>query len=448
MSKKQKLELTWIGKDKQPELEPRILIEDPEKSYGDKNTDNMLIHGDNLLVLKALEQNYAGKIKCIYIDPPYNTGNTFDHYNDMLEHSVWLNFMKPRLEISWKLLEGNGIMAIQIDDNEFARLYMLLIEICGERNLKTICVKMSEPTGVKMASINKNGSIAKLKEYIILAGKSGVKGLDLEKIPKGSWDFEYKTVCLGLSKDELDFIKFVLENERRTLVDISKVENLSKKLKFKGVKDVCLDEGNKKLTEEWCFKNAWRIVQFATLTGGAKELAVKQKLNFKTNLPSAFIVITARKKAYLIRGEFNHNTRLPRCKILFADKYLEVHPGDLWTDIKTTGLDNEGVVDFQNGKKPERLVKRIISMSTNEGDIVFDSFLGSGTTAAVAHKMGRKWIGVELGEHCDTHCVPRLKKVCDGTDQGGISKAVNWKGGGGFKYYELAPTLLNTVNNE
>ncbi len=151
---------------------------------------------------------------------------------------------------------------------------------------------------------------------------------------------------------------------------------------------------------------------------------------------------TSQSKAYLIRGKFNHETRLPRCKMLFADKYLEVHPGDLWTDIKTTGLDNEGVVDFQNGKKPEKLINRIIGMSTNEGDLVLDSFLGSGTTTAVAQKMNRKWIGIELGDHAYTHCKVRLDKVINGDDQGGISKSVKWKGGGGYKFYELASSLL------
>lgn len=445
---KQKLELTWIGKDKRPKLEPRILLEDPEKSYHavqrvseDDQFDNKLIFGDNLLALKALESEYAGKVKCIYIDPPYNTGNAFEHYDDGLENSIWLSLMQARLEILELLLADDGFIAIQIDDKQYARLYLIMCEIFGEKNLKTICIKMSEPTGVKMASINKNGSIAKLKEYVILAGKKGIKGLTLEKIPKGSWDYEYKTACIGLTKDELELIKVVLDNEDRSEKDIAKVDELSKKLSFLPAKDLCIEEGHKKLTEEWLFDNAWRIVQFATLTGGARDLAVDKKLSFDS-IPPAFVVTTKQEKAYLVRGEFNHKTRLPRCKMLFADKYLEVHPGDFWSDIKTTGLDNEGGVDFKNGKKPEKLIKRIISMTTKPNDIVLDSFGGSGTTGAVAHKMGRRWIMVELGDHCHTHIIPRLKKVIDGEDQGGISKTVDWKGGGGFRYYKLAPSLL------
>ncbi len=145
---------------------------------------------------------------------------------------------------------------------------------------------------------------------------------------------------------------------------------------------------------------------------------------------------------YLIKGEFNTETKLSRCKILFADQYLTINPGDLWLDIKTTGLDNEGVVAFKNSKKPEKLIRRIIALNTKKDDIVLDSFLGSGTTAAVAHKMGRRWIGVELGDHAYTHCAVRMRQVIEG-EQGGISKSQNWHGGGGFKFYELAPSLLN-----
>jgi adenine-specific DNA-methyltransferase len=198
----------------------------------------------------------------------------------------------------------------------------------------------------------------------------------------------------------------------------------------------------KAATEEWCFENANRIVQIATLTGGARDLAISKKLSYGRDIPSAFYIQTKQKKMYLIKGEFNHETELSRCKILFADQYLSVNPGDLWTDIKTTGLDNEGTVDFKNGKKPERLIKRIISMNTNPGDIVLDSFLGSGTTAAVAHKMGRRWIGIEMGDHVYTHCLPRLKNVIIGNDAGGVTKSTGWLCGGGFKFYELASSLI------
>lgn len=437
----QRLELTWIGKGEEPAVEPRILLHDPSKDYGDPNTDNMLIHGDNLLALKALEQQYAGKVKCIYIDPPYNTGAAFEHYDDNLEHSIWLNLMKARMEILWNLLKDDGLLAAQIDDNEYAHLYLMMSEVCGKRNLKTICVKMSEATGVKMASVNKTGSIPKLKEYIIIAKKDGIRGLDLEKIPKSGWDKEYKTYCGNISDDDLEKIKNILSDENRTNSDLEWVDSAVKNITFCNMNDAAKLETGKNADDDWCFKNANRIVQFATLTGGARDIAIEKKNSYNT-IPSAFAIETGRKKMYLIKGEFNDETKLSRCKLLFADQYLTVNPGDLWTDIKTTGLDNEGTVDFKNGKKPERLLYRIIRMNTKPGDIVLDSFLGSGTTAAVAHKMGRKWIGIELGKHCYTHCIPRLNSVIDGTDNGGVSKQLSWHGGGGYRFYELAPSLI------
>ncbi len=440
-NKLQRLELTWPGKDERFNPEPRILLEDKEKSYGDAESGNMLIHGDNLLALKALEQDYAGKVKCIYIDPPYNTGNAFEHYDDGLEHSIWLSLMRDRLELLWKLLSPDGLMAVQIDDNEFARLFMLLCEICTQQNLKIICVKMSEATGVKMASVNKAGSIPKIKEFIILAKKDGIKNLKLEMIPKGNWDNEYKTYIGNISDEELVAIKEILTNEDRTETDMEYVDTKLKNITFCNMNEEARRQTGKNATEDWCFDNANRIVQIATLTGGARDLAISKKMSYQ-EVPAAFYIQTKQKKMYIIKGEFNHETELSRCKILFADQYLSVNPGDLWTDIKTTGLDNEGTVDFKNGKKPEKLIKRIIAMNTAPGDLVLDSFLGSGTTAAVAHKMGRRWIGVEMGDHVYTHCIPRLQKVINGEDQGGITKTVNWQGGGGFKFYELASSLI------
>lgn len=450
MSKKalQKLELTWIGKGEEPKLEPRILIENPEYSYGDPNSPNMLIHGDNLLALKALEQDYAGKVKCIYIDPPYNTGSRIDAdgkevgYDDGIEHSEWLSMMKPRLLLLYSLLHKDGTLAVQIDDNEFARLYLLLLEVFKvEKNLKVICVKMSEATGPKMAHVVNSGRIPKLKEYIIIARKNGIRDLYVEKIPKESWDREYKTVCLNISKRELEFVKATLDNDGRTNDDINKTNELLSKITFENANIVSERENGIKATDEWLFENAYRIIQVATLTGGARNLAVNKKLEF-AKIPNAYSIITPNNKMYAIKGDFNHETSLPRCKILFADKYLTVHPGDFWQDIKTTGLDNEGGVTFKKGKKPEALLKRIIGMASEEGDLVLDSFLGSGTSAAVAHKMKRKWIGIEMGPHCYSHSIPRIKNVIDGSDNQGITSKVFWQGGGGFKFYTLAPSLL------
>jgi adenine-specific DNA-methyltransferase len=444
----QKLELTWIGKGEEPKLEPRILIENPEYSYGDPNSPNMLIHGDNLLALKALEQDYAGKVKCIYIDPPYNTGSRIDSdgkevgYDDGKEHSEWLSMMKPRLMLLYDLLHKDGTLAVQIDDNEFARLYLLLLEVFKvEKNLKVICVKMSEATGVKMAHVINSGRIPKLKEYIIIARKNGIKDLFVEKIPKEKWDNEYKIFVENVTKKEVDLLKDIISNDDFTEQDILLADQICSKMIFSSIDKLYQLTGavseDEKLNAK--YENAWRIFRDVATTGGAKDIADKKR---EINLNNAFIIVTPQKKKYLIKSGYNLEAAQPRIKLLFADDYLTIHPGDFWQDIKTTGLDNEGGVTFKKGKKPEALLNRIIGMASDEGDLILDSFLGSGTSAAVAHKMKRKWIGIEMGPHCYTHSMPRIKNVIDGSDNQGITSKVNWKGGGGFKFYTLAPSLL------
>ena len=439
MSKK--LELHWIGKDKEILVEPRILIENKELSNieNDENTENMLIHGDNLLALKALEQKYAGKIKCIYIDPPYNIAAATPYYDDNIANSEWLNLMKKRIELLWKLLKEDGLLAVQIDDELFAKLYLLMEEICSQKNMKIICVKMSESTGVKMASVNKAGSIPKIKEFIILAKKDGIQKLNLEMIPKDKWDSEYKILIKGVTKQELEFIKEFMGNGDLTKESIEKANIIASKIEFSTLNEI-VDNVTKEEIEKIKYENSWRIARDVAVSGTAKKIADELKENIKG---SCFFVITKQNKKYLMKKEYNSNSSQPRCKLLFADQYLTINPGDLWTDIKTTGLDNEGNVDFPKGKKPEKLIKRIIQLNTNENDIVLDSFLGSGTTAAVAHKMNRKYIGIEMGEHAYTHCKVRLDKVISGEDKGGITKNVNWQGGGAYRFYELAPTLIN-----
>ena len=439
MSKK--LELHWIGKDKEILVEPRILIENKELSNieNDENTENMLIHGDNLLALKALEQKYTGKEKCIYIDPPYNIAAATPYYDDNIANSEWLNLMKKRIELLWKLLKEDGLLAVQIDDELFAKLYLLMEEICSQKNMKIICVKMSESTGVKMASVNKAGSIPKIKEFIILAKKDGIKKLNLEMIPKDKWDSEYKILIKGVTKQELEFIKEFMGNGDLTKESIEKANMIASKIEFSTLNEI-LDNVTKEEIEKIKYENSWRIARDVAVSGTAKKIADELKENIKG---SCFFVITKQNKKYLMKKEYNSNSSQPRCKLLFADQYLTINPGDLWTDIKTTGLDNEGNVDFPKGKKPEKLIKRIIQLNTNENDIVLDSFLGSGTTAAVAHKMNRKYIGIEMGGHAYTHCKVRLDKVIAGEDKGGITKNVNWQGGGAYRFYELAPTLIN-----
>lgn len=445
MTKKQKLELTWVGKDNRPRLEPRILIQDPSKSYhaakrvSDADIfDNVLIHGDNLLALKALEAEYAGRVKCIYIDPPYNTGSAFEHYDDGLEHSIWLGLMRDRIELLRNLLANDGLMFVQIDDNEMAYLTVMMDEIFGRNNrINVISVKMSEASGVKMSHVDKK--LPKLKEYILVYRKEFTPKLEMEGVPAGAWNDEYKTLITNISSDDIESIKEICNRESNDQRSVDCCNDLLKNAETQTLASY-FRENDVKVADQEAFKfeNAWRIIQ---AVGSSSVLAMAKAQPKRSQEIAAGL--SARGLVYLYKTDFDEAAKQPRIQVIFADQNLLRNPGDFWTDIKTTGgVGQEGGVLFPNGKKPEALIKRVIQMCTKPGDLVLDSFAGSGTTGAVAHKMGRRWIMVELGEHCTTHIVPRLHKVIDGVDQGGISRAVEWNGGGGFRYFDLAPSLL------
>lgn len=445
MNKKTKLELTWSGKEDRPKLEPRILIEDPAKSYhatarrGDADLfDNMLIKGDNLLALKALEADYAGKVKCIYIDPPYNTGSAFEYYEDGLEHSLWLSLMRDRIELLRTLLANDGLIFVQIDDNEMAYLTVLMDELFGRDNrVNVVAVKMSEASGVKMSHVDKK--LPKLKEYVLIYRKENTPKLTMEGVPAGAWNDEYKTLLTGLDREQVEELKEICSAEANDQQSIDRcneilsgaeTETLNNYFKSRSIKN-----GDQ---ESFKFDNAWRIIQ---AVGSSSVLNMAKLQPYYDQEIAAGL--SARGLVYLYKTDFDRESKQPRIQVIFADQNLMRNPGDFWTDIKTTGgVGQEGGVLFPQGKKPEALIRRVIQMCTKPGEIVLDSFAGSGTTGAVAHKMGRRWIMVEIGDHADTHIVTRLKRVIDGSDQGGISKDANWKGGGGFRYFTLAPSLL------
>ena len=423
---KQKLELTWIGKGEEINAEPRILLYDKEKSYGDQDTENMLIHGDNLLALKALEQEYAGKVKCIYIDPPYNTGSAFEHYDDNLEHSTWLSLMRPRLEILKNLLSPDGFFCCHIDDSEGHYLKVLLDEIYGRSNyLTTLYVRVRYPDKTLKADMDFHKEIEQIHIY---RKEYGAKpNLDEEKV--------------GFDK----FIYAVKENAIPTTIQLG---NKRVDIFQKGEYEIVKGEGT-----EYGLKEIW--ASGTILDGNSSGRFFRDYLTGRYDEDGYGVLY----KVYGIgddRYDFRYFTG-PNREGATKGKYYQGVPkdkletGDMTRKLPINGFHDfaanfgncrlEGDADFRSGKKPESLLQMIITHFSNEGDLILDSFLGSGTTAAVAHKMGRKYIGVELGEHCYTHCIPRLQKVVDG-EQGGISKAVDWQGGGGFRFYELSPSLL------
>ena len=394
-----KLELTWVGKDESIRIEPRLLIERPEQSNtaADPDTENMLIHGDNLLALKALESKYAGQVKCIYIDPPYNTGSAFEHYDDNLEHSQWLNLMRPRLEILWKLLREEGSLWISIDDDEQAYMKVLCDELFGRSSFiaSVIWQKRTSPDMRAIISDGhdyilvyaKNRDIFKeVRNKLPLTDEQATNYKNPDNDPRGPWASSDFTA------------QGWRPNQMYTIVTPS---------------------GNKVLPPEGrCWRHLEDVFQ---------QLLKEGRLWFGADGSGV-----PRKKTYLSESE-------------------GIAPWTWWTN-KEVGHNQEakkeiialfGALNAFDTPKPERLIERIIHIATNPGDLVLDSFLGSGTTAAVAHKMGRRYIGIEMGNHAYTHCKVRLDKVIAGEDDGGVTKSNGWQGGGGYRFYELAPSLIN-----
>ncbi|CCN21684.1 site-specific DNA-methyltransferase [Pseudomonas aeruginosa] len=411
---KQKLELTWIGKEKRPKLEPRILLEDPDKSYHAKRRvtendifDNRLIFGDNLLALKALEYEFTGRVRCIYIDPPYNTGSAFAQYEDGLEHSIWLGLIRERLTLLRNLLSKDGSCWIQLDDNEAQYCKVLADEIFGRDNF------IANVVWNKSYAVRSNAQFfSSAHEHILVYAKDrahlrlnqfGRSAKQTERYsnpdndPRGPWQSVTMTISLVGGARGRQYAKTgVSEN-------IFEVKSPSGK--------VFLPPPNR----------CW------------------------SRNPSGFKKLDAEGRIYW--GTSGENA--PRLKMYLSEAAEGVMPTTLWADGAEFGHNQDGirelraldVGDFPT-PKPEKLISQVISLASDPGDIVLDSFAGSGTTGAVAHKMGRRWLMVELGEHCHTHILPRLRKVIDGEDGGGVTESVGWEGGGGFRYYSLAPSLI------
>ncbi len=401
--KKQKLELTWIGKENRPQLEPRILLEDPGKSYHAQHRvsdndifDNRLIFGDNLLALKALEQEFAGKVKCVFIDPPYNTGSAFSHYEDGVEHSIWLSLMRHRLELIRRLLSADGSLWITIDDNEAHYLKVLCDEVFGRECFVANVVWRSSDAAnndSKTFSIDHNHILIYSKQQNWLSNslprteETNAHYKNPDSDPSGPWF----------------------------------AGNLSSPQPRANLRYLIKSPTGYKIPPP---ANGWRW-QESTM----QDMIRRGEIIFTTD-----------------------GKRIVKKTYLKDQKGLA--PSTMWDDLDDTGHNRQAKYELKKlfpdtqtaelfaTPKPERLLKKILTIATGPDDLILDSFAGSGTTGAVAQKMGRRWIMVELGEHCHTHIIPRLRKVIDGEDKGGITRAVDWKGGGGFRYYRLAPSLL------
>jgi adenine-specific DNA-methyltransferase len=434
MAQKQKLELTWIGKENRPKLEPRILLEDPERSYHahqrvtEKDIfDNKLIFGDNLLALKALEQEYAGKVKCIYIDPPYNTGNAFEHYDDGLEHSTWLTLIRDRIDILRNLLSKDGFFCCHIDDSEGAYLKVLLDEIFGRSNyLTTFFIQVRYPE----KTLKQDMAFHKEIEQIHIYRKDYGADPNQNKVLSSFEKFDYYIKEKSIGK------RITLGGKNVTIFNVDEYEIEKGTGSENGLKEIwatgTILDGN----------SSGRF--FRDYLSGRNDidgLGVLYKVEGIGDDKFNFRYFTGPKRSGATKGKYYQGVPINQIENPNAEKSS---PIENFYDLAGSfgNCRHEGGVEFRSGKKPEKLLEIVLKHFSNPGDLILDSFAGSGTTGAVAHKMGRRWIMIELGEHCHTHIIPRMQKVINGDDQGGISKAVEWNGGGGFRYYKLAPSLL------
>ena len=459
MEHKGKLELTWVGKYDDKVNEPRILMEDREKSYGDPRSENMLIHGDNLVALQALQQDFCDSIKCIYIDPPYNTGSAFEHYDDNLEHSIWLSLMRKRLILLRELLSEEGTIWIQIDDEEQAYLKVLCDEVFGRGNfVNMISVNMKNIAGVSGGGEDKR--LKKNCEYILIYAKdysllplfngpyvyTEISDLVQQYTEEGkSWKYTSVLVEPG----EKEYYGSTVDGDGNEI----KVY-LRKNPVMMSIKQVATRDG---ITEKEAYQK-YGISIFQTTNAQSSIRTRVMEYRTENSITEDLISIEYVPRTGKNRGTvYEQFYKGDKCRLfVWLKDTSEVIDGELFKkDLQGTywdmnawmkNLTKEGSVEFGNGKKPEQLIRQIFEMTTEPGDWVLDSFLGSGTTAAVATKMDRKWVGIELGNHAYTHCKVRLDRIVNGEDAGGITKAVNWEGGSGYHFYELAPSLL--IKNE
>jgi adenine-specific DNA-methyltransferase len=424
MAKNNKLELSWFNKEDKLKIEPRILIENTELSYYKKDTvpSNMLIHGDNLLALKALEANFTNEVKCIYIDPPYNTRSAFEHYDDNLEHSTWLSLMKPRLEILRSLLSKNGVIFLHIDNNEFAYLKVLCDEVFGRNNFIETLIPVMNPRGNQA-----NKFIATMHEYILVYAKSYT---------------DVKINKLILNEDQKKQYKHFDANKGMYFREIGLRKRGAGSRRIDAPNQwypIFFDPESQKITSKQENTHIGFVSIWPMLSNGEEGRWRWSYSSVEENKEDLIVRKVSR------NGRYEYD--------VFQKDYLTEHKSTKMKSIIDENTNNEIAtrhlkelgIPFDN-PKPEGLISQLISIGSDEGDIVLDSFLGSGTTMAVAHKMNRNWIGIEMGNQAYTHCKVRIDKVIDNEDQGEITNLVDWKGGGGYKFYELAPTLIKEDN--
>jgi adenine-specific DNA-methyltransferase len=399
--------------------------------------DNMLIKGDNLLALNTLKKHFDKlpdneKVKCIYIDPPYNIDVANEDYEDNLAHSEWLTLMRDRLLLLRSLLSENGVIFVQISDGEEAYLKVMLDEVFGRDNfINKITVRTKSPSGFQTVNLG----VFETAEYIFLYGKDKKEFTYNEQFTSCPYDKNYNQIILNIDDE---YSKWKIEPLK---------EFVAKKEGYSSSKEALSTKGRElfqKKLEEYAIKyseNVFRLTAISDSGAGQETVELKYKSKEKPGE-----ILTQKRDNYSDRFILNGQEIAfysKKVKLIDGVKTPTIALSNIWSDIAYEGIAKEGGVTFKKSKKPEKLIRRIIDMSTSPGDIVLDSFLGSGTTISVAHKMSRKWIGVELGNHADKLVIPRICSIINNDDKSGVSKLVNWKGGGSFKYYHLGESIIN-----
>lgn len=398
--------------------------------------DNIIIKGDNLLALNSLKKLFSSKpdtdkVKCIYIDPPYNTGKAFEHYEDNLEASTWLTMIRDRVSKLRELLRSDGVLFIQLDEKFIFHLKLLLDDVFGRHNfVNFFTVKTSDPSGFKTV----NPSPYDGAEYILMYAKS-------------KSDYKYETIHVPSEHDfgynqyikniDSDYTKWEVIGINQYIAEREGYENT--RTAKKAIGEVVFNS----LVSDFAIKHAKSVFQGTAIGNDAGSDIIELRNNSKSK-PNEFVKLTRENGAI----EYAYNGR----QVYFYSNKVKNIDGqitptkqltNIWLDIPYNGISSEGGVNFSESKKPERLIKRLLQIANIlPGDIVMDSFSGSGTTISVAHKMGAKWIGIEIGDHCDTLIIPRLKAILNGSDQSGISQESQWAGGGSFKYYHLGESII------
>ena len=431
----------------------RLLVEDEKLSYGDPNSENLLVQGDNLEALKALLPFYAGQVKCIYIDPPYNTGAALEHYDDNFEHTIWISIMYPRLELLKQFLKEDGSIFIQLDDNEYAYAKVICDEIFGRDNfINQVSVRMKQTSGASGGGEDKK--LKKNIEYILIYVKdlqsfNGFNEMfeeeDLFDLINSMRDegksWKYTRVITSLGKKE--FFKEIKDGSGKPI----KIYKHSE-VQIKPITEIMAEEN---ITEEECYFNYFDKIFRDTNAQSSIRTRVMEANDGHDFLSIEYYPISGRNKNKLTTLYYKGLkcdliAWLSDVAIKNKNKIVKLEKlGTYWEGFPLNNLTKEGSVHFPKGKKPEALIKQIFELSTNQDDLILDSFLGSGTTAAVAHKIGRRYISIEMGEQAKTHCAERLKKVIDG-EQSGISKTSGWKGGGGFRFFTLGDEIFDGEN--